>query len=139
MQFKAGYIVDTIAKVVTDFKATLDKHKPADQTQLDQINGLLQHASSFDVEFAHKHIPDFKKLNPVLATLNNIITRGLPTRAPILLETLFSEIALTKQTKDEFEIDFSISVNPISYESIFELLHIIEPQLEISKINYGGN
>ena len=53
MQFKAGYIVDTIAKVVTDFKATLDKHIPADQTQLDQINGLLQHASSFDVEIAH--------------------------------------------------------------------------------------
>jgi len=65
MQYKAGYIVDTIAKVVTDFKVKLDKHKPADQNQLDQINGLLQHASSFDVEFSHKHNPDFKKLNPV--------------------------------------------------------------------------
>lgn len=139
MQFKAGYIVDTIAKVVTDFKATLDKHKPADQTQLDQINGLLQQASSFDVEFAHKHNPDFKKLNPVLATLNNIITRGLPTRAPILLENLFSEIGLTEQSKEEYEINFPSSVNPISYESVFELLHIIEPQLEISKTNYGGN
>jgi hypothetical protein len=37
MQFKAGYIVDTIAKVVTDFKATLDNHKLDDQKQLDQI------------------------------------------------------------------------------------------------------
>lgn len=139
MQFKAGYIVDTIAKVVTDFKATLDKHKPADQTQLDQINGLLQYASSFDVEFAHKHNPDFKKLNPVLATLKNIITRGLPTRAPILLENLFSKIGLTEQSKEEYEINFPSSINPISYESIFELLHIVEPQLEISKGNYGGN
>lgn len=139
MQFKAAYIVDAIAKVVTDFKATLDKHKPADQTQLDQINGLLQQASSFDVEFSHKHNPDFKKLNPVLATLNNIITRGLPTRAPILLENLFSEIGLTEQSKEEYEINFPSSVHPISYESIFELLHIIEPQLEISKTNYGGN
>lgn len=139
MQFKAGYIVDTIAKVVTDFKAKLDKHKPADQTQLDQINGLLQHASSFDVEFAHKHNPDFKKLNPVLATLNNIITRGLPTRAPILLENLFSEIGLTEQSKEEYEINFPTSINPISYENIFELLHIVEPQLEIRKENYGGN
>lgn len=139
MQFKAGYIVDAIAKVVTDFKATLDKHKPADQTQLDQINGLLQHVSSFDVEFSHKHNPDYKKINPVLATLNNIITRGLPTRAPILLENLFSEIGLTEQSKEEYEINFPSSTNPISYESIFELLHIIEPQLEISKANYGGN
>ena len=139
MQFKAGYIVDSIAKVITDFKATLDKHVPGDQSQLDLINGLLQHASSFDVEFSHKHNPDFKKLNPVLATLNNIITRGLPTRAPILLENLFTKIGLTEQAKDKFEINFPSLLNPISYESIFELLHIIEPQLEISKTNYGGN
>jgi ATP-dependent DNA helicase RecQ len=106
MQFKAGYIVDTIAKVVTDFKANLNKRTPADQTKLDQINGLLQYASSFDVEFPYKHNPDFKKLNPVLATLNNIITRGLPTRAPLLLEELFSKINLTEQSKDEFELNF---------------------------------
>jgi ATP-dependent DNA helicase RecQ len=139
MQFKAGYIVDSIAKVVTDFKATLDKHTPADQTKLDQINGLLQYVSSFDVEFPYKHNLEFKKLNPVLATLNNIITRGLPTRAPILLENLFSKIGLTEQDKDKFEINFPCSTNPISYESIFELLHIVEPQLEIDKTNYGGN
>lgn len=139
MQFKAGYIVDAIAKVVSDFKATLDKHKPADQTQLDQINGLLQYASSFDVEFPFKHNPDFKKLNPVLATLNNIITRGLPTRAPLILEELFSKINLTEQSKDEFELNFPTAKKPISYESVFELLHIIEPGLEISRANYGGN
>jgi len=139
MQFKAGYIVDTIAKVVTDFKAALDKHKPADQTQLDQINGLLQYASSFDVEFPFKHYPDFKKLNPVLATLNNIITRGLPTRAPLVLEELFSKINLTEQNKDEFELNFPTAKKPISYETVFELLHIIEPGLEISRANYGGN
>lgn len=139
MQFKAGYIVDSIAKVVADFKAKLDRHKPTDQKQLDQINGLLQYASSFDVNFYYKYAPDFKKLNPVLATLNNIITRGLPTRAPLLLENLFAEIGLTEQSNEEFEINFPKSIKPISYESIFELLHIIEPQLEISKTNYGGN
>ncbi len=61
MQFKAGYIVDSIAKVVADFKAKLDRHKPTDQNQLDQINGLLQNASSFDVDFYYKYAPDFKK------------------------------------------------------------------------------
>lgn len=139
MQFKVGYIVDSIAKVVTDFRARLDKHKPADQNQLDQISGLLQHISSFDVEFPYNHSPNFKELHPVLATLNNIITRGLPTRAPISLEKLFVEIGLTKQAEDEFEINFPDLITPISYESLFELLHIIEPQLEISRINYGGN
>ena len=139
MQFKAGYIVDAIAKVVTDFRATLNKNIPNEKTQLDQIKGLLQHVSSFNVEFPYEHKPDFKKLNPVLASINNIITRGLPTRAPILLENLFSEINLTQPNKDEFEFNFPNSTNPISYESIFELLHIVEPQLEISRANYGGN
>lgn len=139
MQFKAGYIVDTIAKVVTDFKATLDNHKPDDQKQLDQINGLLQYVSSFDVEFPDGYNPDYTELKPVLATLNNIITRGLPTRAPILLEKLFSKINLTQPNKDEFEFNFPKSRTPISYESLFELLHIIEPQLEINRDNYGGN
>lgn len=139
MQFKAGYIVDAIAKVVTDYKANLNKRTPADQTNLDQINGLLQYASSFDVEFPYKHNPDYKKLNPVLATINNIITRGLPTRAPLILEELFSKINLTEQSKDEFELNFVSAKSTVSFESIFELLHIIEPRLEINRANYGGN
>jgi ATP-dependent DNA helicase RecQ len=138
MQFKAGYIVDSIAKVITDFKSSMDKHKPNEHLQLDQITGLLQHVSSFDVEFPEGYNPVFTKLNPVLATLNNIITRGLPTRAPILLENLFSDINLTQPNIDEFEYKFPCTINPISYEGVFELLHIIEPQLQISKSNYGG-
>ena len=138
-QFKAAYIIDTVAKVINDFKTTLNKRTPADQIKLDQINGLLQYASSFDVEFPYKHDPDYKKLNPVLATLNNIIVRGLPTRAPLVLEELFSKINLTDQDSDEFELNFPTARKPINYESIFELLHIIEPNLDVSKGNYGGN
>lgn len=139
MQFKAGYIVDSIAAEVNKFRFSLDKDKPDDRLKLDQINGLLHSASSFDVAFPYEHKPDFKNLNPVLATLHNIITRGLPTRAPVLLEKLFSEIGLTEQSEDSFEINFPGLRTPISSEAVFELLHIIEPQLDITKANYGGN
>ena len=139
MQFKAGYIVDSIAKVVTDFKANLNKRKPADQTKLDQINGLLQYASSFDVEFPYNHDPDYKNLKPVLAVLNNIITRGLPTRAPVILEELFAEVKLIEPNIDEFELNYPTPKKTINYKEIFELLHIVEPNLKISRANYGGN
>ncbi len=139
MQYKAGYIVDSIGQIINDFKSSLNKRIPAEQKQLDQINGLLQYVSSFDIEFPHKHNPDYKKLNPVLATLNNIITRGLPTSAPLSLEKLFSKINLTEPNKEEFEFHFPKSINQISYETVFELLHIIEPNLEINRTNYGGN
>lgn len=138
MQFKAGYIADCIAKVITVFKATLDKHKPADQTQLDQINGLLQYVCSFDVDFPFEHNPNFKELNPVLAVINNIITRGLPTRAPVSLEKLLAKINLTEETISESIINYNNSNTNISYDLLFELLHIIEPGLDIIKHNYIG-
>ena len=139
MQFKAGYIVDSIAKVINDFKVNLDEDIPADKIKIDQINGLLQYVSSFDVEFPYKHRPDFKKIHPVLAVINNIITRGLPTRAPVALEELLANINLTSPDNSEFEIDFTKSKKVIDYETIFELLHTIEPSLEINRNNYGGN
>lgn len=139
MHFKAGYIVDAIASVITEYKFSLDKKKPNDKKQLNQINGLLQYVNSFDVEFPYSHSPGFKELNPVLATLNNIVTRGLPTRAPLIIENLFCDIGLVELNKSEFSLDFPVSKNAINYETIFELLHIIEPNLEITKANYGGD
>jgi ATP-dependent DNA helicase RecQ len=140
IQFKAGYIVDSIAKIITDFRASVDRHSPLEQVKLDQINGLLQYVSSFDVTFPYYHNPDYKKLNPVLATLNNIITRGLPTRAPLVLENLFSNIGLTEKDTNEYEFNFPILSKKIfEDETVFDLLHIIEPELEIKRKNYGGN
>ena len=60
MQYKAGYIVDSIGQIINDFKNRLNKRIPVEQKKLDQINGLLQHVSSFDVEFPYKHNPDNK-------------------------------------------------------------------------------
>jgi ATP-dependent DNA helicase RecQ len=138
MQFKAGYIVDSIAKVITDFKANLDKIKQTDRTQIDQINGLLQYVCSFDVDFPYEHNPNFKELNPVLAVINNIITRGLPTRAPVSLEKLLAKINLIEETISESIINYNNSNTNISYDLLFELLHIIEPGLDIIKYNYLG-
>lgn len=139
MQFKAGYIVDSVAKVVTDFKAKLDKHNQSERTQLDQLNGLLQHVSSFDVEFPYEHNVDFKKLNPVLAVINNIITRGLPTRAPVSLEKVLSKINLTEETSTDTVISYNNSKTKVDKNLLFNLLHIIEPDLSISRNEYAGN
>jgi len=138
MQFKAGYIADSIAKVITEFKAKLDKNNVVEQTKLLQIKGLLQYVSSFEVEFPYDHKLNHKKINPVLATINNVITRGLPTRVPVTIENLFSEIGLTEPNKDEFEFNFPNAKKEIKFETLFQLLHIIEPKLEIKKNQYGG-
>jgi ATP-dependent DNA helicase RecQ len=80
--FNAGYIVDSISSLITEHKFSLDKGNTVDCNQLNKINGLLKYVTSFDVEFPDKHLPNFRELNPVLATLSNVITRGLPTGNP---------------------------------------------------------
>ncbi len=139
MQFKAGYIADSIAKIITEYKSKLDDNNIAEKNKLLQINGLLQYVSSFEVVFPYEeHTLDFHNLNPVLATINNIITRGLPTRMPVIIETIFADIGLTYPNESEFELKFPNAKKKIDFETIFELLHILEPKLEISKKQYGG-
>jgi ATP-dependent DNA helicase RecQ len=134
IQFKAAYIVDSIANVIAIKREEfyLEKNK------LHEINGLLQCISAFDVEFPYKHELDFENLNPVLAVLNNILTRGLPTLAPLTIEETFKEIALVEDKSDDFEYKFSKTSKEIDFQTIFELMHIIEPQLSIPEENYGG-
>jgi superfamily II DNA helicase RecQ len=137
-QFKAGYIADSVAKIINDFRQELDSNNPSGKVKIDQFDGLLKYVSSFDVDFPYKHNPDYRGLNPVLATLNNIITRGLPTRAPLLLENLFEKIGLTERDKEEFELNYPITKQNIDYQTVFELLHIVEPLLDITRENYAG-
>lgn len=139
MQFKSGFISDAIHGVIKNHKDGLDWQIPAHQNQLNQIKGLLQYISSFDVRFPYKHNPDYKNIHPVLAVLNNIIVRGLPTRSPILIEEIFKEIGLVDVINDKSEIKYQSVEQNIGFDEIFELLHIIEPGLEINKSNYGGN
>ncbi|WP_338789876.1 DEAD/DEAH box helicase [Bernardetia sp. MNP-M8] len=138
---KAGYICDTIAKTISEYKKELlesDENEQTKKSKLGQIDGLLDYVSCFDVYFPNVQKVNFERLNPVLAVLNNIITRGLPTKVPLLVEKIFVEIGLLKDNEKEYVFDYSTSINEIGYETVFDLLHIIEPNLAISKTEYGG-
>lgn len=137
--FKAGYIIDSVSAKIAEHKNSLDANNQEGIKHLNQIDGLLKHVSSFDVDFPYNHNLDFKNLNPVLATLNNIITRGLPTKAPLILEKLFLDLELICPNTSTNAFEYTESNTKFEYETIFELLHIIEPQLHINKTNYGGN
>ncbi len=138
MQFKAGYIVDCIANVISDFRNLLDEHTLAGLEESGKISGLLKYVSSFEVEFPYPYNPNYKEIPPVLAVINNIITRGLPTRAPILLEETFAKVGLGEEFPDNSEKRYSSKI-PIDFQTVFELLHIVEPGLNITREEYGGN
>lgn len=138
-QFHTGYILDIIAEKISSFERNKDKY----DSNVLKMKGLLKHVSAFDVEFP-SHITkqkDYNNYNPVLATINNIITRGLPTRAPILIEEEISKIlnVTTKDTPKQSSINYIEKDYTISWDTIFELFHIVEPKLDIQRNGYLGN
>jgi ATP-dependent DNA helicase RecQ len=95
--------------------------------------------SSFEVTGAAFDFPfEYKNLNSFLATINNIITRGLPTRAPIKVEEMLAEIiGFTKKNESKnSEINFIEKEKKIDWNTIFEILHFLEPKLDITKDKY---
>ncbi|CAM3928958.1 ATP-dependent DNA helicase RecQ [Flavobacterium branchiophilum] len=138
-QFKAGYIVDAISNLITDNFKTLNYFNEKENNEINKVKGLLQNLSAFDVQFPYTHKVDYNNIHPVLATINNIITRGLPTKAPINVEDIFTQIGLTKKTKDDSKLEYSKSINELNYNTIFELLHVIESGLSFEKANYCGD
>ncbi len=137
-QFKAGYIVDAISNLITDNFKSLNYFNEKENDDINKIKGLLQNLSAFEVEFPEPHKIDYSTINPVLATINNIITRGLPTKAPLIIEEVFTEIGLTRKNDNEYVLDYSNAIKELSFETVFELLHIIEPNLKFNDENYIG-
>ena len=138
-QFKAGYILDVVANEITSFE-----NKKADKYNIDvlKMQGFLKYISSFEVTgIAFDSLFEYKNLNPFLATINNIITRGLPTRAPVIVEEKFAEIikATKKNEEKKTEINYIENNKKIDWNTIFEILHFIEPKLNITKEKYLGN
>lgn len=137
-QFKAGYIVDAISNLITDNFKSSNYFNENENDEINKIKGLLQNLSAFDVEFPKPHKIDYNNIHPVLATINNIITRGLPTKAPIYIEEVFSQIGLNKKDNNQFILDYSKTTKDLSFETIFELLHTIDPTLEFNDVTYIG-
>lgn len=139
-QFKAGYIVDAISTIITENFKSSNYFNESKDVEVNKVKGLLQNLSAFDVQFPpYDHKIDYDNIPPVLATINNIITRGLPTKAPLLIEEKFVEIGLIQKNSNDSIFEFSKSVKQLNFNTIFELLHIIEPDLKFDQDNYLGD
>lgn len=123
-QFFAGYILDSVS----------EEYSSSDKK--DEIEELYHALSIFDVK---SDIPLGYNINndSKLAVLANIISRGLPTKAPLLVENIFSDKyhISTKPDKDSL-IEYK-STHKISDQEIYEALHIIDPRFNVDCYNGG--
>ncbi|MFI3297783.1 MAG: DEAD/DEAH box helicase [bacterium] len=104
----------------------------------DKIVKLYEHLSSFEV-FApfDLNASVFEDVHPILAVLNNIITRGLPTKASPYIEEAFKCFGNIKQDDELGSIKYSLDVDDAV--NLFLALHIIDNRFELNLENYNLN
>lgn len=121
-QFFAGYILDAVDE---------ELHGMEYQENADSLFRLL---STFDVQ-SSVPLGGHDDADPKLAVLANLVSRGLPTRAPLLLEeTFFEHFSISHKMETDFGIAFPSSHRLSSYP-IFEALHVIDPRFTLDDYN----
>lgn len=127
-QFHAGYQLDAVRRVL----ATLDKETFAKVSALYAYDTKFEVAAPFDVG---ARISD--DVNPILAVLNNIVTRGLPTKASPTIEKAFEKLG-NKLQRDELG-GISFDCDGLSADDIFLALHLIDGNFLLNESNYNVN
>lgn len=121
-QFFAGYVLDAVAE-------TYQKASFAQEAE-----SLYHSLSAFEVK-SNIALGNHKEYNSVLAVLANIISRGLPTKAPLLLENYFANFFGIATKPEEGKALRYTSTHKLTAEQIFEALHIIDPRFEMKYYN----
>ena len=121
-QFFAGYVLDAVSDEFVD-------------TELEEENeGLLKSLSSFDVK-SNKSLSVEKDYPSRLAVLANIISRGLPTMAPLVIENTFSKLFHISTKPEQAATIHYGSTHKVSKDDINEALHVIDPRFNIESYN----
>ncbi|MFZ4589541.1 MAG: hypothetical protein ACOYN6_00960 [Ignavibacteria bacterium] len=84
-QFIAGYILDSINEIITDKSAGID------------WKDTLKYLSYFDVVIDSELEP--LEIDSQITILDNILSRGTPTKATTYIENIFSEKLITHQKR----------------------------------------
>lgn len=121
-QFFAGYILDSVAEEYA--KSDIEK----------ETEKLFKSLSVFDVK-SNKSLENTKNCDSKLAILANIVSRGLPTIAPVEIENIFSDIFDISAKPQANEIINFKSKHKISRTEINEALHIVDPRFNVDFYN----
>ena len=113
VQFHAGYQLDCV-------KELSGRSEVSDESDVDKF---FQNISAFNAVTPFDIGGNiYDDIHPVLAVLNNIITRGLPTKASPFIESIFeSSFGYSHQSDDMGEIFFPLEKN-IDSQSFLDLL-----------------
>lgn len=113
VQFHAAYQLDGIYNEIENLQ---DK-------KAQEVNEFIAKISCFEVETPFDLGANvYEDVNSIVAVLNNLVTRGVPTKSSPYLEHVFQEnLGLTKKVPSEFELYYDLK-NSIDIEGIISKL-----------------
>lgn len=124
-QFHAAYQLDAVCKALK----SVDKNK---------LDGLHKNISDFEVQTPFDiGASIYEDVHPILAVLNNIITRGLPTKASPFLESAFADLG--NQLLEDRLGGIAYDINGLNGEDLFLAMHLIDPKWQKSFDNSWTN
>ena len=121
-QFFAGYVLDAVE----------EEYSKSDVAH--ESETLYNALSVFDVK-SNKTLDNLQDTPSRAAVLANIISRGLPTKAPLFLEEHFSnffKISEKKQTNSNIRYS---STHTFNKRDVWEALHVIDPRFNTEFYN----
>lgn len=117
-QFHAAYQLDAVCKALK----SVDKNK---------LDGFYDNISDFEVQTPFDiGATIHEDVHPILAVLNNIISRGLPTKASPFLENAFADLG--NQLLEDRLGGIAYDINGLNGEDFFLAMHLIDTRWQKS-------
>lgn len=123
-QFHAAYQLDAVRNVILN------------QGDKEKIVGLYKNLSDFEIQTPFDiGASIYEDVNPVLAVLNNIVTRGLPTKASPYIEEAFKSFG-NNQIVDELG-SINYDIENLNFDDLFSAMHLIDSRWKIDDKHYN--
>ena len=122
-QFHAAYQLDAVGKTLQN----IDENK---------LKGLYKNLSEFEVQTPFDiGASIYEDVHPILAVLNNIVTRGLPTKASPFIEEKFADFG--NHLLDDNLGAIVYSINHLKSDDLLLAMHLVDSRWKITEENYN--
>ena len=127
-QFFASYQLDAIRNLI----------QSADEDTQKKMLGLYRHLSAFEVAAPFDiGASIYDDVDPILAILNNMVTRGLPTRTSPTVENAFESLGNKKLDDNLGALNYNI--NGLNLNDILLALYAIDGRLNLDENIYSNS
>lgn len=125
VQFHAASMLDCVDNIIENFNSE----------KKEQARNMLKCLSEFEVSAPFDiGASAYEDVNPVLATLHNMVVRGLPTKASPYIEECFIPLGNKKNTDSLGTIKYTTTLDS---QDVFLALHALDNRIIFDKETYN--